>query len=96
VDLRGRKQQEAGENFMMRSFITCTLHVNFIRLIKSRKMRWEGHVARLKFEVRTKCWPENLKGIDHSENLGVDGSIILEWILGNYSGNGGLDASGTE
>jgi hypothetical protein len=24
---------------------------------------------------------ENLKGRDHSEDLGVDGRIILEWIL---------------
>jgi hypothetical protein len=25
---------------------------------------------------------ENLKGRDHSEDLRVDGKIILEWILG--------------
>jgi hypothetical protein len=25
---------------------------------------------------------ENLKGRDNSENLGVDGKIILEWIFG--------------
>jgi hypothetical protein len=25
---------------------------------------------------------ENLKGRDYAENLGVDGRIILEWILG--------------
>jgi hypothetical protein len=29
---------------------------------------------------------ENLKGRDHSEDLGVDGKITLEWILGKYSG----------
>jgi hypothetical protein len=29
---------------------------------------------------------ENLKGRDHSEDLGVDGRIILEWILGKYGG----------
>jgi hypothetical protein len=27
----------------MRSFITCTI----IRMIKSRRMRWAGHVARM-------------------------------------------------
>jgi hypothetical protein len=29
-----------------------------------------------------KFWSEHLKGRDHSEDLGVDGKIILEWILG--------------
>jgi hypothetical protein len=28
----------------------------------------------------------NLKGIDHLENLGVDGKIILEWNYGNWVG----------
>jgi hypothetical protein len=27
-------------------------------------------------------WSENLKGRDNSEDLDVDGKIILEWILG--------------
>jgi hypothetical protein len=26
-------------------------------------------------------WLENLKGRDHSRNIGVGGGIILEWIL---------------
>jgi hypothetical protein len=30
----------------------------------------------------TKFWSENLKGRNHSEDPGVDGEIILEWILG--------------
>jgi hypothetical protein len=32
--------------------------------------------------MHTKFWFVNLKGRDHSEDLGVDGKIILEWILG--------------
>jgi len=30
----------------------------------------------------TKFLLENLKGRDHLEDLGVNGKIILEWILG--------------
>jgi hypothetical protein len=47
LDLRGRKWQEAGEDCIMRSFITCTLHQNVIRVIRSRRLRWEGNVARI-------------------------------------------------
>jgi hypothetical protein len=34
-------------------------------------------------EVRNayRFWSDNLKGRDHLEDLGVDGRIILEWIL---------------
>jgi len=28
-----------------------------------------------------KFWTEHLKGRDHLEDLGADGTIILEWIL---------------
>jgi hypothetical protein len=31
--------------------------------------------------VYTIFWSEILKGRDHSEDLGVDGRILLEWIL---------------
>jgi hypothetical protein len=40
----------------------------------------------MKLEMHTKFWSENLKGKDHSEDLDVDGKIILEWILGKYGG----------
>jgi hypothetical protein len=36
-------------------------------------------------------WWENVTGRDHSEDLGVDGKIILEWILGTWVGRCGLD-----
>jgi hypothetical protein len=33
-------------------------------------------------KMHRKFWLENLKGRDHSEDLDIDGLIILEWILG--------------
>jgi len=32
--------------------------------------------------MHKKFLSENLKGRDHSEDLGIDEKIILEWILG--------------
>jgi hypothetical protein len=45
--------------------------------------------------MRAKFWPENLKGRYHSEDPGVDGRIILKWILGKYGEKVGLDSSGS-
>jgi hypothetical protein len=38
-------------------------------------------------EMHAIFWLENLKERDNSEDLGVDGKIILECILGKYGGN---------
>ena len=47
VDLRWRKQLEAGENYIMRGFVTRNYPIrNITRVIKSRNMSWMGHVAR--------------------------------------------------
>jgi hypothetical protein len=56
---------------------------NIIRVIKSRGMRWARHVARMG-EVRNvyTILNGNLKGKDHSEDLSVDGRLILGWIFG--------------
>jgi hypothetical protein len=32
--------------------------------------------------MHAKYWAESLKGRDHSEDTGVDGSVIFKWISG--------------
>jgi hypothetical protein len=55
---------------------------NIIRVIKSRRMRWAGHVARMgRVEVRTGFWWEDLEEGDHLGDPGVDERIILKWIF---------------
>jgi hypothetical protein len=39
-----------------------------------------------KKQMYKKFWTGNLTGKEHSEDLGVDGRIILEWILGKEGG----------
>ena len=56
--------------------------LNIIRMIKSRRLRWAGHVARVEESRRAfniiigKPTGKRLWG-----GLGVDGRIILEWTL---------------
>jgi hypothetical protein len=52
---------------------------SILRVIKSRRIRWAGHTARVgRLEMSTKFWLESVKERGHSE--GVD---VLKWVLGN-------------
>jgi hypothetical protein len=53
--------------------------------MKSRRMRWAGHVARME-EESTKFWWDSPKEKDHSEDRGVDGRMGSEWIMGRLAG----------
>jgi len=54
---------------------------NIVRVIKSRRMSWAGHVARMGEERGCiGSWWGNRREGDHWGYLGVDGWIILEWI----------------
>jgi hypothetical protein len=56
------------------------------RVIKSRRVRWAGHVARIG-EGRGAYTilvgrPEGKRPRDHCEDLGIGGRITLKWTLG--------------
>jgi hypothetical protein len=55
---------------------------NIIRVMKSRRLRWAGHVARMgRGEVHAGFWWGNLREGDHLQDSGIDWRIILNWIL---------------
>ena len=57
-----------------------------MRVVKSRKMRWAGHVARMR-EGRgvTGFWWGNLRERDHWGGPDADGRIILRWIFRKWA-----------
>ena len=60
----------------------CTPHPILFGVIKSRKMRRAGHVARMGTgEAYTEFWWRILRESDPLEEPGVDGRIILRWIF---------------
>jgi hypothetical protein len=72
--------QRRDMEFLVSTFLRFTKH---FMVIRSRRMRWAGHVAltgwiRNAYSIR---W-ETLKGRNNSEYISVDGKIILKCILG--------------
>ena len=67
---------------------------NIVGVIKSRRMRWAGHVARMGEERGViGSWWGNWRERDHCGDLGVDGWIILgrisrRWGVGIWTGLG--------
>jgi hypothetical protein len=82
LNLRGRKWRAARENYIMNELHKFYDSPNIVSAIKSRRMRWGRHVARME-QMRNvyNILTGNLIGRYNSEDLGVDGKIISEWIL---------------
>jgi hypothetical protein len=77
LDLRRGKWQEAGEDCIMRSFINFTLH----QILLGDRIK-EDEIGgacstHMRGDVPVVFWLEALKGRNHSEDIVIDGRIIL-------------------
>jgi hypothetical protein len=67
---------------------------NIVQVIKLKRMRWVGHVARMeKGEVSAGFWWGNLTERNHLRDPGVDGRTIFRWIFRKWGVEHGLDRS---
>ena len=57
---------------------------NIVRMIKSRKLRWIGHVARMEEGMLSRFSQLNLQERDLYEGFGEDGIMILKLILNKW------------
>jgi hypothetical protein len=65
---------------------------NIILVIKLRKMRWAGHVARKEDRgLHRAFWWGNLTETVHFQYLGLDEKTILKRIFWKWNGGHGLD-----
>jgi hypothetical protein len=55
---------------------------NVVRVIKSRRTKWVGHIARTgeRGDVY-RFWWGNLREKDHLEDPDIDGRLLLRWIF---------------
>jgi len=87
-----RHGEEAGEWRRLHNVELHNLYIspNVSRVIKSRRMGWTGHVTRMGKMINAyTTMVAKLEGKDYSKDLGVDGTIILEW-KGNKVGRCGI------
>jgi len=69
---------------------------NIVRVIKSRRIRWAGHVDRMgRGEVYTGFWWGNFRKREHLQDPGVDGWTILRLIFRKWDVGYGMDRAGS-
>ena len=69
---------------------------NIVRVMKSRRMGWAGHVAPMEEGIDAyRILVGNRRERDHWGDLGVNGRIILRWIFRKWDVGYGLDRAGS-
>jgi len=80
----GRKRGEVTEEWIKlhsEGLYDLNSSRNTMWVIKSRRMRWVGHVARMGERCAYGFLVGKPKGKNDLEDLGVDGGIILKWVF---------------
>ena len=82
-----KRDEVTGEWRKLHNEELCDLYSlpNIVRVVKSRRMRWAGHVARMG-EGCTEFWWGNVRERDHLGDPDADGRIILRWIFRKWAG----------
>ena len=81
---RPKRDGEAGEWWKLHNEELNDLYCspNIVGVIKSRRMRWAGHVARMgRRRELYRVVVGNLRERDHWGEPGADGRIMLRWIF---------------
>jgi hypothetical protein len=71
---------------------------DIIRQIKSRRMTWAGHVARMGEGKNVyRVLVGKPEGKNHLKDQSVDGRMVSKWTLGRLvGGGGGVDSPGSD
>ena len=76
-----------GENYIVRNLVICTPYPIFCGWLKSRRMRWAGHVARMgKGRGVHRVLVRKPEGKNHWGDPDIDGRIILRSIFRKWEG----------
>ena len=94
----GPKRDETGEWRKLHNEELNDLYSlpNIVRVVKSRRIGWAGHVARMGEDRGVhRALVRKPEGKSHWGDQDVDGRIILIWIFRKLEGSWGLDGVGS-